>query len=239
MDEWWAQVYEVKIGGEKYFICLTLLALGLLTMYNSSSEAERDISKLKQVYAGDKKSNISQTTLQAKMRVQAAVSEEGKSCERCLENDQERDRRMKEGERVGRRQVNHCHCSFLDPDPEVMAELRADVPGHIYNQKKDESKSNLDSNENKIESEARKKADEKAAKDDLMKEVRKLKRKTQEEAVKAAQEKAAAKEKDKSKNNNKAGAKGKTKTGSKRKGKVLKADVVAKRRRLGFLEGLV
>jgi hypothetical protein len=47
-------------------------------MYKSSSEAERDINKLKQVYAGDKKSSISQTTPQAKMRVQVAVSEEGK-----------------------------------------------------------------------------------------------------------------------------------------------------------------
>jgi hypothetical protein len=72
-----------------------------------------------------------------------------------------------------------------------------------------------------------------------MKEVRKLKRKTQEEAVKAAQVKAAVKEREKSKDKNISAAKEKTKAGTKRKAKVLKTDVVAKRKRLSFLEELV
>ena len=75
IDEWWARVAEVDISGEKYFEHLTRLALGLCTIYNSSSEAERDISKLNQIFSGDKKSKISQSTVQDRMIVLASTSE--------------------------------------------------------------------------------------------------------------------------------------------------------------------
>lgn len=141
VDEWWAQVLEVEVCEEKFVKHLPRLALGLATIYNFSSEAERDISKLNGIYAGDKKTQMKQETIVDKMTVQAAGSEEAKSCERCIANDKKRDSRIQAGEIVGRRQTNHCHCSFITPDPEVLADLRAGGPGRRYNQKQKENKS--------------------------------------------------------------------------------------------------
>ena len=225
VDEWWARVADVEICEEKFFKHLSHLALGLSTIYNSSSEVERDFSKINLVYAGNRKDSITQTKLQNKLCIQAAVSEEGKSCKRCIENEEVRDKKMKDGGVVGRRQVNHCHCSFIDPDPEVLSDLKSGGPGHRFNlkMKADESK-----DRNKNDKENKRKEDVEAAKIDLKKEVAKLKRKVMEKAVKAAQDKTHN-EQEKSKSSSR-------QKSSKRKAKIEKTDLVAKRKRLCFDE---
>ena len=106
----------MEVCEEKFFNHLPKLALGLATIYSSSSEAERDLGHLNNIFAGDKKSNLNQENVEDKMAVQSTVYEEGKSCKRCIENDRERDRKMKEGVKVPRRVINHGHCGFLEPN---------------------------------------------------------------------------------------------------------------------------
>ena len=153
------------------------------------------------------------------MTIQAAVSEEGKCCKRCIQNDEDRERRMENGEVVGRRQVAHCHCSFLEPDPEVISDMRTGGPAQRWLQKRKDSNNNKNGNE----LEERKKADTDAEKLALSKEVAKLKKKSMEEAVNDAKEKLAAKPiQQKSK--------------LKRPAKLVKVDIVAKRKKLGFVD---
>ena len=119
---------------------LTKLALGLAMVHKSSSEAERDISQLDQIFAGDKKSKINQTTMNAKINVQSSDSGEGKTCSRCIAADKERDDKAARGEVMGRRQVSHCHCSFLNPDEEELADMKSGGPGRRCVEKVGENK---------------------------------------------------------------------------------------------------
>ena len=165
IDEWWAQVAEVVVCEEKFFKKLPKLALALATIYNSSSEAERDISKLNNIFAGDKKGSIKQETVQDKLTVQAAVSEEAKACKRCIQNENSRDAIKSKGDRAGKRVVNHCHCGFLKPGPSVIADMRACVPAQRHREKVANKVSlNLEDLEHN------KTADIRRAKDDLIRE---------------------------------------------------------------------
>ena len=69
-------------------------------------------------------------------------------------------------------------------------------------------------------------SDEVSAKEDLKREVRKLRKKTQDESVKAAKEKAVERNK----------TAGKAKKPPAKKPSVKKVDLMAKRKRLSFLE---
>jgi hypothetical protein len=71
--------------------------------------------------------------------------------------------------------------------------------------------------------------DEKKAKEDLKKEVLKLKKKTEEDLKKAVHKENEQKLKSQKRKQNNT---------KKPKEKVMKVDVLAKRRRLGFMEGL-
>ena len=138
---------------------LTRLGLRLYTIYidSSSFEAEQDISKLNQIYSGDKKSKISQSTVQDKMIVQASTSEEAKSCKRCIENDKKRDEKKKRGEKVGRRTCDHCHCGFIDPSDELLDDLRSCGPGKRHKLKVIENKnSNISGDNNNNDNEKKK-----------------------------------------------------------------------------------
>ena len=135
VDEWWAKVAEVKVCEAKFFKLLPNLALGLATIYNSSSEAERDFSKLNNMFAGDKKGGISQDTIADKLTVQSAVAEEGRYCKRCIQNDESKEAEKKDGKKVGRRVVTHCHCGFLKPDQSLLADMRSCLPAQQYKEK--------------------------------------------------------------------------------------------------------
>ena len=179
VDEWWAQVAEVEVCEEKFFKNLPKLALGLATIYNSSSEAERDISKLNNIFAGNKKGSIKQETVEDKLTVQAAVSEEGKYCKRCIENDNSKESDKNEGKKVGKRVINHCHCGFLKPDKSVLDDMRNCVPAQQYREKLAKK---VPTDHDDLE--RKKAADSIKAKEDLKNEVIEFKKTFKEKAAK-------------------------------------------------------
>jgi hypothetical protein len=188
VDAWLSRVADVKEEGEQVFRVLSKLGLACATIYNSSSETERDFSKHSLILGDPHKHSMSPRMLQAKLTLQSAISEEGKFCKRCKANDEEREEKKKNGE-VKRRQVNHCHCSFFDPEPEMLSDFRNSGPWK--RNEEDQKKKHVELNNNKKEAEVKKKNDEEEAKRDLQQEARKMKKMFQEAAVKAAKEKTA------------------------------------------------
>ena len=128
VDLWWAQVGEVKLGGESQFPILSRFALALCTICNSSSEVERDFSDMEAIYADSRASSTGQKLLEAKMTVKSAVKQEADNCARCTADKEERKKKGLAGERLSRQQCQHCHCNFLEVDDELMADLRNSGP---------------------------------------------------------------------------------------------------------------
>ena len=124
VDLWWAQVAAATLGGERKFPILSRLALALCTICNSSSEVERDFSDMEAVFADARANATGQKLLEAKMTVKSAVKQESKNCARCQASKEESKRRALAGERLPREQCKHCHCSFLEVDEELLADLR-------------------------------------------------------------------------------------------------------------------
>ena len=84
VDEWFGKIAQIKEAGIPRFPLLSKLALGLATIYNSSSEAERDFSK--QNVITDGRENIGQEKLQAYLTVMSHHALLGKDCQRCKES---------------------------------------------------------------------------------------------------------------------------------------------------------
>ena len=139
-DEWWAQVSKVELGGELQFPIITKLALACCTIPASSSEAERDFSAISNIFADSKVSNHSQEMLEAKMITRSAEKAERKNCARCLASDKERKERLRKGEPVSKERVHHCHCSLLEVDETLLADLRTFQPAKMFAVEKEESK---------------------------------------------------------------------------------------------------
>ena len=142
VDQWWAKVAMVENGdGGKCFPVLSKLALSLATIYNSSSEAERDFAKQNDIFSSTKKSNMGQLKLQSRLQVMSATAEASKDCKRCIENRNKRKQAIVDGEKVGRWSVNHCHCSFMIPDENLLVKLKNHEPAKKFkalNTKEDE-----------------------------------------------------------------------------------------------------
>ena len=145
VDLWWAQVAEVMLGGERQFpiisrftiitttnLILTLIlnrfALALCTICNSSSEVERDFSDMEAIFADSRANSTGQELLEAKMTVRSAVKQEADNCARCEDAKEERKKKALAGERLPKEKCNHCHCSFLEVDDELLADLRNSGP---------------------------------------------------------------------------------------------------------------
>ena len=157
-------------AGEKRFPVLSKLALALCTIYNSLSETERDFSLQNLIHTDSKRNAMSQEKLQSHLCIKSHASHLSKHCMRCQDS---MGKKSKE-EKQGRHQTQHCHCSFMIPDEELLASL----PYQDWNKKTEACKS-----KNSFEAEElkkRRKEDEKKADEDLKREVRKLKRKAQE-----------------------------------------------------------
>ena len=180
-DEWFARVAAMSRGGEKCFPVLSKLALGLCTIYNSSSETERDFSLQNLLLADTKRHSMSQTKLQSYLAVISHAGHLSKVCERCRVADDERKARRKAGETGKRVQTSHCHCSFLRPDEDLLSKLRSSEPAQRFAKRKKEKKVK-DLTEEQTKEELKKK-DLGEAQEDFKREVRKLKRKIQEQAV--------------------------------------------------------
>ena len=195
VDLWWAQVAESMLGGERQFPILSRLALALCTICNSSSEVERDFSDMEAVYADPRANATGQKLLEAKMTVKSAVKQEARNCARCQANKEDRKKRALAGERLPREQCNHCHCSFLEVDEELMADLRSCGPYQRYDQS--EKKAAVEESKEKSD------ADKKKRKEDyevmLRKETMLMRKRFQEKKASEKEEEKKAAEKEKNK----------------------------------------
>ena len=124
VDEWWAMVAEMTLGGEKQFPIITKLALACATMAASSSEVEREFSSISDVFANPKVNNLSQELLDSKQVVKSAERAEARNCARCKEREKERKEKQLRGEKLPKERCKHCHCSLLKVDDNLLKKRR-------------------------------------------------------------------------------------------------------------------
>ena len=186
VDEWWAEVAKVQLGGESQFPILSKLALACCTIAGSSSEAEREFSAMSDVYANSKVTNLSQELLDAKMMVKCAAKAEAKNCARCIAHDEERKEKEKRGEHLSRAQTQHCHCSFLEVDDDMLAGMRTHQPSKMHEEEKKENR--LVNEEERKRLEKNRVGDAEEAERDLKREVAELKKRYQEKRVQVIKE---------------------------------------------------
>ena len=74
------------------------------------------------------------------MITRSAEKAERKNCARCLASDKERKERLRKGEPVSKERVQHCHCSLLEVDETLLADLRTFQPAKMFAVEKEESK---------------------------------------------------------------------------------------------------
>lgn len=187
VDDWWRKVAEVTIGGERQFEVLGTLALALCTVCPSGSEVERDFSDMEATFADPKCNATGQDLLEAKMTVKGCVKVESSSCARCIDADIRKVDAIANGKEATRKQCTHCHCSFLEVDDDLLAQLRNCDPWH-----REEIRSKERKSENKKEAlvlEEKKQKDKVDAKKDLAREISEMKRRYQDARVKALKEK--------------------------------------------------
>ena len=75
VDKWWASVAKLKHKEDRsqVFPHLSKLALGLCTVYNSSSPAERDFTVQSHIYADKRVHKLGQKKLVAKTTLRSSV----------------------------------------------------------------------------------------------------------------------------------------------------------------------
>ena len=127
VDEWWAEVADVTLGGEKQFpilsrfttlVLITILiyiirfTLGLCTICNSSSEVERNFSDMEVMFAASRVSNMGQDLLEAKMMVKNAVKGESVNCAGALKPRRTERRGQKQGRSCQQRSANTATVSL-------------------------------------------------------------------------------------------------------------------------------
>ena len=95
VDKWFGTLAKITEGGVPKFGLLFKLALALATVYNSSSEAERDFSKQNLITEG--KSSMTQELLQCQLTVRSHHSLLRKKCGKCQNDEQDAFQRGKDG----------------------------------------------------------------------------------------------------------------------------------------------
>ena len=95
VDKWFGTLAVMTEGGSLKFPLLSRLALALATIYNSSSEAERDFSQQNLITSG--KPNMSQETLQAQLTLRSQQTMLTKDCSRCEAAEKEWSEKRKKG----------------------------------------------------------------------------------------------------------------------------------------------
>ena len=176
VDQWYANLAKITIGDELAYPVLSHLALALCTMYNSSSEAERDFSTEKFILEDARKNSTSQLTQQSKMTVMSAVARKAKDCKLCLEAIKEKEEEKKKfpDTVVAKYRSRHCHCDMLDVDEAMLMDCDNGKPARRYKEALSEA-----SDQAAVRSEVlaeRGDADAKVAPVDLMKEVTKFRK---------------------------------------------------------------
>ena len=138
-----------KVKNNKYKL-VARLGQALLTIYNSSSEAERDFSVQHGLVADPHKNNTSQLRLQARMRIKSNTFELKEDCEKCdiaeeedeeSEGEEEEDDDEEEETKKKKRTFCPCHCSLFQPGEELLVSMKGGQPNRRYTADKKQKKS--------------------------------------------------------------------------------------------------
>jgi hypothetical protein len=191
---------------ENKFKLITRLALALMTIYNSSSSAERDISKMNSLLADPRVNRTQQLRLQARLMIRSNVHNLKYKCEDCVEvkmkkwrrqeaqekeinqeetETDEEDEEKEESEadeKIKNEQSHHCHCKLFSVDDELLANMTGAQPWRSYNEELKKKRSA--SKEEQMLMEALRAGDEEKRKKDVKLELQRMRRRLREDVGK-------------------------------------------------------
>ena len=190
VDEWWAKMADEKDDEGQVFPVLSGFALALCTMYNGSSESERDFSKQNLIYEDSKKCNTSQKSLQNKLAVMCAVDRMGRECKKCEKAIADKKEAGKTSSSVVPYRPTHCHCSLLQPTEDLLLNCSGGKPSRRYLEALDEA--SYEESARKELSAERRGIDKQSEALDLMKEVSEFRKDFRKQKLVKENEKAEA-----------------------------------------------
>ena len=196
-EQFFGMVHKAKHN--KYEL-VARLGQAMLTIYNSSSEAERDFS-IQHALVGDPHKNAtSQLRLQARMRIKSHTFQLKDLCKKCEKEEEDMDEEDEEDEEEDdvkeKKGSCPCHCSIFQPSEELLASMKGGLPRKRY--RAELKKRNVEKTEKSLVGEHNYEELGGAVKEkqDLRKQVDRWKR-NMKKLKEAQAKKAAAKEKDK------------------------------------------
>ena len=183
VDKWWAAVAKLKHKEDhsQVFPHLSKLALGLCTVYNSSSPAERDFTVQSHIYADKRVHKLGQKKLVAKTTLRSSVAVAARDCSKCHEARKDKEEQRQQGKNPARYKAMHCHCNLLPLDQSLIKKI-ADISDRKSKPEKDSTEDSDEDHEEdsdveeEIDVEEEKHKDRIKAKSDLQKEIENLKR---------------------------------------------------------------
>ena len=182
VDAWFSRLALLKCDGENHFPVITKLGLALCTMYNSSSEAERDFSRQNYITADPRRNRMEQPTIRSKLAVMSAAADLKRSCKRCLDAKSTPKKGSAECDYFEESTSRHCHCSLLPVDQKVLDTIKAGQPRQKYEVHL--TKSREVNRELEMKREERKEQEEQNTRVDLKEQIKRFKMQIQNEAVK-------------------------------------------------------
>jgi hypothetical protein len=185
--------YELSKLGEKFKL-ISRLALALMTIYNSSSSAERDISKMNSILADPRTSSTKQLRLQTRLMIKSSVHNLKNKCDDCREVKIKKWRRQEaeddkedsvdtdeeEAEaKIKNEKSRHCHCKLFSVDEELMAEMNGGQPWKRYSEEL--KKKQMDKKEEQRLMEAMRTGDVERTKRDMKMELQRMRRRLKDQ----------------------------------------------------------
>jgi hypothetical protein len=185
--------FELSKLGTKFKL-ISRLTLALMTIYNSSSSAERDISKMNSILADPRTSSTKQLRLQTRLMMKSAVHNLKNKCDDCkqvkikkwrrLEADDDKEDNEETDEEEGEEKIKneksrHCHCKLFNVEEELLAEMKGGQPWKRYSE--DLKKKQMDKKEEQRPMEAMRTGDVERKKSDMKMELQRMRRRLRDE----------------------------------------------------------
>ena len=138
-EQFFGIVRRIKNG--KYNL-VARLGQALLSIYNSSSEAERDFSVQHALVGDSHKNSTSQLRLQMRMRIKSSSFQLIDECKKCNTGEENEEVEGEEGEdEEGEKKSScPCHCSQFEPSDDMLAKMKGGQPNRSYRKDLDEQK---------------------------------------------------------------------------------------------------
>lgn len=132
VDEWWAKIADMKEASTENELFPQLSKLALCTLYNSSSEAERDFSSQNFITSNPRKGRMGALKLRSLLQVRSAMGHLSTKCGLCTKAEQLKKEELRKGNKPAPYQVQHCHCQMLELNQDMMKEMRGGLPSQKY-----------------------------------------------------------------------------------------------------------